>query len=55
MQSVNECFHKVKNDCFKYIHSQETKTEKFKNKEKMLRSYLIPLSFWIANKKKKQI
>ena len=52
MQSVNECFHKVKNDCFKYIYSQETKTEKFKNKEKMLRSYLIPLSFWIANKKK---
>jgi len=53
MQSVNECFYKVKTDCLKYIYSQETKTEKFKYKEKMLKSYLIPLCFWIANKKKK--
>ena len=52
MQYVNECFHKVKTDCFKYIDSQETKTAKFKNKTKMLRSYLIPLCFWIADKKK---
>jgi len=52
MQSVNECFHKVKTDCFKYIDSQETKTTKFKNKAKMLRSYLIPLCFWIVDQKK---
>ena len=52
MQSVNECFHKVRTDCFKYIDSQETKTTKFKNKAKMLRSYLIPLCFWIVDQKK---
>ena len=52
MQFVNECFHKVKTDCFKYIDSQETKTTKFKNKAKMLRSYLIPLCFWIVDQKK---
>ena len=52
MQSVNECFHKVKTDCFKYIDSQETRTTKFKNKAKMLRSYLIPLCFWIVDQKK---
>ena len=57
MNLVNECFFKVKKDCFKYISSQETKTEKFKNKDKMIKSFLIPVSFWIANKvnKKKPI
>ena len=43
MQLFNECFLKVKTDCFKFISSQETKKEKFKNKEKMLMTYLIPL------------
>ena len=48
MNLVNECYAKVKNNCFKYIKSQETNTNKFKNKDKMLKSYLIPLCFWIA-------
>ena len=55
MQQVNECFNKVKKDCFKFISSQETKRDKFKNKDKMVKSFLIPVSFWIAkraNKKK---
>ena len=55
MQEVNDCFTKVKKDCLKFIASQETKKDKFKNKDKMIKSYLIPLSFWIAkraNKKK---
>ena len=43
---------KVKKNCFKFIKSQETPKEKFKNKEKMIRSFLIPLSFWIASKTK---
>ena len=47
MQSIDECYKKVKNDCFKFINLQETKTNKFKNKNKMLKSYLIPISFWI--------
>ena len=54
MQFVVECYKKVKNDCFKFIKSQETKTNKFKNKNKMLKSYLIPMSFWIANKSNKK-
>ena len=53
MNLVNECYAKVKNNCFKYIKSQETNTNKFKNKDKMLKSYLIPLCFWIAKKNNK--
>ena len=55
MQEVNDCFSKVKKDCFKFISSQETKKDKFKNKERMIKSFLIPSCFWIAkraNKKK---
>ena len=55
MKLVNECFHKVKSDCFKFISSQETKVEKFKNKNRMIKFFLIPLCFWISkrvNKKK---
>jgi D-glycerate 3-kinase len=54
MQLFNECFFKVKNDCFKFISSQETKTEKFKNKDRMIRSFLIPTCFWIAKKTNKK-
>ncbi len=48
MQSVEDCFLKTKNKCFKYISSQETKKQKFKNKERMIKSFLIPLCFWIS-------
>ena len=34
-----KCFNKVKKDCFKFIKSQETKTEKFNNKDKMLKTF----------------
>ena len=50
MSSVNVCFDKVKKDCFKFIRSQETSTEKFGNKDKMLKAFLIPMCFWIAKK-----
>ena len=50
MQEVNKCFNKVKKDCFKFISSQETKKDKFKNKDKMIKSFLIPVSFWIVKK-----
>jgi D-glycerate 3-kinase len=53
MQQVNECFNKVKKDCFKFISSQETKKDKFKNKNRMIKSFLIPVSFWISKKVKK--
>jgi D-glycerate 3-kinase len=52
MSEVRICFNKVKNDCIKFIKSQETETEKFKAKEKMIKSFLIPICFWIAKKAK---
>ena len=57
MQSVNECYKKVKKDCFKFINSQETSAEKFKNKDRMIKTFLIPTCFWITEKlnKKKNI
>jgi D-glycerate 3-kinase len=54
MKSVNECFDKVKKDCFKFISFQETKRDKFKNKNKMIKSFLIPASFWIVKKVNKK-
>ena len=50
MSSVNGCFDKVKKDCFKFIRSQETSKEKFGNKDKMLKAFLIPMCFWIVKK-----
>ena len=50
MQQISLCFSKVKKDCLKFIKSQETKTDKFKNKEKMIKFFLIPLCFWINKK-----
>ena len=54
MKRINDCFYKVKKECFKFIKSQETKTDKFKNKERMIKSFLIPISFWISNKTDKK-
>ena len=50
MKSVRDCFFRVKKNCFQFIKSQETPTNKFKNKDKMLKSYLIPICFWISKK-----
>ena len=54
MQQFSLCFGKVKKDCFKFIKSQETKADKFKNKERMIKSFLIPLCFWISKKANKK-
>ena len=54
MQSESLCFSKVKNDCVNFITSQETANEKFKNKEKMIKSFLIPICFWIVKKANKR-
>ena len=54
MKKVNDCFIKVKKDCLKFISSQETKRDKFKNKDKMIKSFLIPISFWISKKVNKK-
>jgi len=50
MKLSEECFNKVKKDCFKFIKSQETSTEKFGNKKGMIKNFLIPICFWIAKK-----
>ena len=50
MKLTVECFDKVKKDCLKFIQSQETKADKFMNKERMIKSFLIPLCFWISKK-----
>jgi len=52
MKSSAECYNIVKKDCIKFIKLQETPKEKFKNKEKMIKSFLIPVSFWIESKTK---
>ena len=54
MQSIAECYKKVSKDCFKFIKSQETPKDKFKSKEKMTKSFLVPISFWIASKASKK-
>ena len=50
---IIKCYKKVSKDCFKFIKSQETSKYKFKNKKKMIKSFLIPISFWIADKANK--
>ena len=50
MKLSEECFKNVKKDCFKFIKSQETSSEKFGNKEGMIKNYLIPICFWIVKK-----
>ena len=54
MKLTAECFDKVKKDCLKFIKSQETKADKFKNKERMIKLFLIPLCFWISKKADKK-
>ena len=53
MEQFSLCFGRVKKDCLRFIKSQETKADKFKNKERMIKSFLIPLCFWINKKANK--
>ena len=53
MSQISACLNKVKKPCYRFISTQEISSEKFKNKDKMLRSFLIPVCFWMAKKKKK--
>ena len=54
MKQISICFGKIKKDCFKFIKSQETRVDKFKNKERMIKSFLIPLCFWISKNTNKK-
>ena len=53
MSQISACLNKVKKPCYRFISTQEISSEKFKNKDKMLRSFLIPVCFWMAKKVKK--
>ena len=52
MRQANLCFSKVKKDCIKFIKSQETSTEKFKGKEKMIKSFFDTYLFLDCQKSK---
>ena len=54
MKQINRCFSRIKKDCFRFIKSQETRVDKFKNKERMIKSFLIPLCFWISKNTNKK-
>ena len=54
MKKFSLCFDTVKKDCLKFIKSQETQADKFKNKERMIKSFLIPLCFWVNSKADKK-
>ena len=54
MSQISECLNKVKKPCYRFISTQEISSENFKNKDKMLRSFLIPVCFWMAKKVKKK-
>jgi len=54
MKQFSLCFGKVKKDCLRFIKSQETKADRFKNKERMIKLFLIPLCFWIGKKAEKK-
>ena len=41
MKIYDNCYKVVKKKCFQFIKSQETSKEKFKNKEIMIKKYLI--------------
>ena len=53
MSQISACLNKVKKPCYRFISTQEISSEKFKNKDKMLRSFLKPVCFWMAKKVKK--
>ena len=53
MHPTADCYRKVRKNCIKFIRSQETSKEKFKNKEKMIKSFLIPVCFWIYERTSK--
>ncbi len=54
MLTIIDCFNKVNKECYKFIKAQETSKNKFKNKKKMIMSFLIPISFWIVKKVQKK-
>ena len=54
MQLVNECYHKVKKDYLKFLKKEKISAKSKKKNIKNLKSFFIPMSFWIEEKYKKK-
>ena len=54
MQLVNECYHKVKKDYLKFLKKEKISAKSKKKNIKNLKSFFIPISFWIEEKYKKK-
>ena len=54
MQSIDECFHKVKKDYLKFLNKEKIFNKSNKTKISNLKKIYIPMSFWIENKYKKK-
>ena len=54
MQLVNECYHKVKKDYLNFLKKEKISAKSKKKNIKNLKSFFIPISFWIEEKYKKK-
>ena len=54
MQLVNECYHKVKRDYLIFLKKEKISVKSKKKSIKNLKSFFIPISFWIEEKYKKK-
>ena len=54
MQLVNECYHKVKKDYLNFLKKEKISEKSKKKNIKNLKSFFIPISFWIEEKYKKK-
>ena len=54
MQLVNEYYHKVKKDYLKFLKKEKISAKSKKKNIKNLKSFFIPISFWIEEKYKKK-
>ena len=53
MQSVNECFDKVKNDYLKFLNKEKIYKKSMSTHIKNLKQIYIPTAFWINSKYEK--
>ena len=54
MQYINECFHKVKKDYFKFLNKERIYKKSMSTHIKNLKNIYIPTAIWINNKYKKK-
>ena len=54
MQSINECFHKVKKDYLRLLNKEKIYENSMSTNIKNLKKIYIPIAFWINNKYEKK-